>query len=614
MQKAMKANYKQKKEEKENPYSRFEKINGKHPLREVSEDCFVDYQVRTRHGGKVSAFNFALAKEMGLIPKSHPEVLSKKLEKTILETFSIIIINEYDIENDIKFPKKDIRKHPRMATRYLQLQHPNKNGTTSGDGRSVWNGSFKNKGVTWDVQSCGTGATKLSPATQIYGKHFQSGDPSISYGCGYGELDEGLQTLFFSEILNQNGFATERVLAVIEFANNISITVRANKNLLRPSHMFNHLKQGNLEVLKGLVDYYIDRQVANGEWENFPASGARRYDKFLKKQTESFAKMAAKFDDDYIFCWMDWDGDNILMDGGIIDYGSVRQFGLYHDEYRYDDVERYSTSLAEQKEKAKYTVQTFAQIVEYIKSGKRESIKSFKKHNACNQFDKDFEYFKDRTILEKIGFGKNQTDYLLKKQRPLVQDFRKVFRYFESAKSIEGVHEVADGINWNAIFCMRDILRELPQLILVRGEEILEDEFVEIMSSTYATKKDLALNQNRKSKIKLFQTLYLNLVDTSSKGSKCDAAQTLLELTMRSSVINKFDRVTGDSITTVVTKVMNKRPKVSPDEMFQILQDFTFYQNLNPDNILSKPKGEKGKEHKIVKGMLKIVRDYREGI
>jgi transcriptional regulator with XRE-family HTH domain len=48
---------------------------------------------------------------------------------------------------------------------------------------------------------------------------------------------------------------------------------------------------------------------------------------------------------------------------GIIDYGSVRQFGIRHDKYRYDDVERFSTNLNEQKNKARLIVQVFAQLV-----------------------------------------------------------------------------------------------------------------------------------------------------------------------------------------------------------------------------------------------------------
>ena len=132
-------------------YKGFEKINGKHPLQKLSDDIYVNYKARIRKGGKVFYFNFELAREMGLISKDHPNELNKSLESKLLDTFALIIINEYDIENNIKFPEKEIKKNEFMATRYLQLQHPDNIGKNSGDGRSIWNGSVKGKNFFWDV-------------------------------------------------------------------------------------------------------------------------------------------------------------------------------------------------------------------------------------------------------------------------------------------------------------------------------------------------------------------------------------------------------------------------------------------------------------------------------
>ncbi|MCA9467220.1 MAG: hypothetical protein KC643_17490, partial [Nitrospira sp.] len=132
-----------------------------------------------------------------------------------------------------------------MATRYLQLQHPDKTGRTSGDGRSIWNGQIAYRGTTWDVTSCGTGATCLSPATAIEKKFFKTGDcTASSYGCGRSDLEDGMAAALMSEIFHRNGLATERTLAVIEYPKGSSINVRAGTNLLRPSHLFRYLKQG----------------------------------------------------------------------------------------------------------------------------------------------------------------------------------------------------------------------------------------------------------------------------------------------------------------------------------------------------------------------------------
>ncbi|MFA7614508.1 MAG: hypothetical protein WCY48_09755, partial [Candidatus Caldatribacteriota bacterium] len=129
-------------------YHAFERLNGDHPLKKVS-GVHVEYQARRRKGGKVRFFNFELAKEMGLIDEKHSNELNAELEKKILETFSLVIINEWDIENNIKFPQNEILPQTFMATRYLQLQHPDKLGRTSGDGRTIWNGTVEHKGTTW---------------------------------------------------------------------------------------------------------------------------------------------------------------------------------------------------------------------------------------------------------------------------------------------------------------------------------------------------------------------------------------------------------------------------------------------------------------------------------
>ena len=294
-------------------------------------------------------------RRMGLITRDHPQKMNHKLSQTILNTFGIQIINEYDVMHHTPIPKKIIKPNTYMATRYLQLQHPDKTGRTSGDGRSIWNGQISYRGTTWDISSCGTGATCLSPAAARQKKFFKTGDPFVSYGCGYSELEDGIAAALLSEIFYRNGIATERTLAVIEYPKKFSINVRTGTNLLRPSHLFRYLKQGDLAGLRSVVDYFIDRQISNGHWPKHQ-SQKRSYAYLAEYIARRFAEATARFESDYLFVWLEWDGDNILMDGGIIDYGSVRQFGLYHHEYRFDDTDRWSTTIPEQKRKARYIV------------------------------------------------------------------------------------------------------------------------------------------------------------------------------------------------------------------------------------------------------------------
>lgn len=595
-------------------YSSFGRINGEHPFKDQVPQGRVEYKARYKKGGKVSFFNFALAKEMGLIPKNHPHELNPELEKEILQTFSIVIINEYDLINNVKFDESEILPNTFMATRYLQLQHPDKMGRTSGDGRSIWNGSIRNNGITWDVSSCGTGATKLSPACNLNKKFYQTGDPSISYGCGLSEVGEGLETLFFSEVLAQNGFKTERILTIIEHEKGLGINVRANPNLMRPSHFFGHLKQSNLTTLKQVTDYYIQRQVENKAWSQTTFKNEKEKYQYLATQVaKSFAEASAKFEDEYIFCWLDWDGDNILMDGGIIDYGSIRQFGLFHAEYRYDDVERFSTSILEQRQKARYIVQCFAQIADFLITKKKKSLSHFKNHPTLQYFDSYFHECKDRNLTQKIGFKKNHQDLLMKNHRAVVSKFRKAFSYFERSKAKRGMYKVADGITRDAIFCMRDILREIPQLQLTKGKHLTPEEFMEVIKSSYAKRSDLKITDLRKKQIQRFQNGYMALVHAVEKETNTPKNQLLLELTMRASVINKYDRVTGDSISFIVQKVQKLRPKLNPVELFELSKQFTFYQNLNPDQKVI-PHETSSRHKNIMHGFSTIVRECREGI
>ena len=134
---------------------------------------------------------------------------------------------------------------------------------------------------------------------------------------------------------------------------------------------------------------------------------------------------------------MDWDGDNILTDGAIIDYGSVRQFGLYHHCYRYDDVDKFSTTITQQKKKAKYIVQTFAQLADFLITKRKKNLKTFHKHKILQLFDEMFEQTKDELALYKIGFGEKSQKLLLQDKEAIEQlkAFRKICSYFEKVKT-----------------------------------------------------------------------------------------------------------------------------------------------------------------------------------
>ncbi len=479
-------------------YQKFESIDGTHPWREACPDGYVDYPAKHKRGGKVIYFNFDLARELGLIPKEHPDKITKKLEETVLNTFSLQIINEYDWVNKKFFPQDHLTDRLYMATRYLQLQHSSRQGETSGDGRSIWNGVIKTRTKMFDVSSCGTGNTILSPGAQETDKPIETGSEEYGYASGLADLDEMLGSAIMSDIFYRQGLPTERCLTVIDYNNGTAIGVRTAPNLIRPAHIYRYLKKGDHKELKAAFDYFLDRQKYNGYLDE-KVSGKRKYYKALKDITKTYARLSAVMEEEYIFNWLAWDGDNILAHGAILDYGSIRQFSAKHNKYRYEDVDRYSTCLTEQKLEAKRMIQTFAQAVDFVVTGEKKNLDAFVDSKYLKLFDDRFDKDRLYRMLWRMGFTKSQIKKLMKNHQDKVSDFQKVLNYFEDIKTEEGEEKVADGINHPPIFLVRLILRDLPKFVhdnIVADEyPIMEpEEFCSLMAASYVDKQQLPLN------------------------------------------------------------------------------------------------------------------------
>ena len=530
-------------------YERFAELDGRHEWQTAMPNTFVLYPVRKLEGGRLIYFNFTLAKEMGLIPKSHSHMISKKLERAVLDTFCLRIVNEYDQKQNVRYLPQVMKSHPYMATRYLQLQHPNKLGKTSGDGRSIWNGQISHAGVTWDVSSRGTGVTCLAPGFVEANKPLRSGSTRYGYGCGLADLDELIGAAIFSEIFHKNSVQTERVLAVIDIGGGNGIGVRAAPNLMRPAHIFMHLKQSNYEALRHAMDYFIDREYRNGQIR-FSSKHKNRDVLMLKRIVENFARFTAKLDRDYIFAWLDWDGDNVLASSGIIDYGSIRQFGLRHDQYRYDDVERFSTTLNEQKIKAREIIQTFAQAFDFLKYGKKRSFDHFQKHWSPRMFDQELQKSTLTLFLKQIGYDSRQIQFLTDHNLTLVTRFYEAFTVLESTKTRRKTRKVADGINRPAILNMRVALialADLPQPIALR-------ELFSTMLAKSAKGRDRKPTTKLLRRMSYFQQLYFDLRKKAPDFSAKDFAQ-------NAKLVNRPDRITGDALLYIVDEIIVRMRK-----------------------------------------------------
>lgn len=559
-------------------YEKFDSIDGSHPYKELGSEFCLEYPVFNLKKGKVAYFNYDLAKDMGLIAKDHKQKLNPYLEKKILDTFSIQIINEYDVLSKKRIPSHLIKPKKYMATRYLQLQHKNKQGKTSGDGRSIWNGQVKHGKKIWDVSSRGTGVTSLSPGSAESSKPLKTGNTDTGYGCGQAEIDELVSCAIMSEVVYKMGIYTERVLTVIDLGGGVGIGVRAAENLLRPAHAFLFLKQNRWEPLKKVIDYAIATKkyqtpsmyISTQKTSELPTIGKTdTYDTFLNEFCDRFASFAAQLEEHYLFVWLDWDGDNVLMDGGIIDYGSVRHFGSCHNQYRYDDIERFSTNLYEQKTKAKTTVMTMLQAVDFIKTKSRKSIEVFKKHPLMTRFEKHFNEKRLYYFAQKIGI--NERTYAEIASRPeakkaLVKLF-KITRYWENLKTQSSFSKVADGINKNPLCNMRSFFREYPEFkITAKNSHLSMDEFISMTWTQSSPKKSSNIYEKNKKQFEELISCYDNVVNIIAEFKTTDV---LLMLSTQAARWNPSNFLTGNSLIHNVDHILESYSSFNAEDIVQ---------------------------------------------
>lgn len=609
-------------QESENFYTAFGKLDGQHPWMEQVPEGFVAYRVRRLGTGKVAYFNFVLAKEMGLIDAQHPHEMTEELEAKLIETFSIQIINEYDELTKKRIQPESILPHKFMATRYLQLQHSNKQGKTSGDGRGIWNGTVHHRGLTWDVSSRGTGVTCLAPGAVEANRPLKTGDTEFGYGCGLAEIDELLGAAILAEIMHLQGIHTERVLCTLDLGRGYGIGVRAAPNLIRPAHLFLYLKQERHPELKSATDYFIQRQISNKKWTIKSKLGTNAaYEEMTEIVCDSFASFTAKLDIDYVFAWLDWDGDNVLADAGIIDYGSVRQFGIRHDQYRYDDVERFSTNLNEQRKKARLIVQVFLQLADFLKTQKKKPLRSFANHPVALEFDKLFIKYRAERLLFRMGFNQIQRENILKSKTDTFTQFEKVFSFLERAKVSGAQIKVADGVNNPALFNMRNILGTLPQIYLQTKDfsqaRMTEDEFFKSILSVFGKSKNAKMGQKQKFHIQKFQDLYKDLVILAA--GKGRAEHILRGISRRAQALNSEKRITGNALIEIVEAVLTEKKRGLSHDQIQKIVDRFIHDHLNlPEAPISRhhkhSTGAPAVRPDLYSKLLTLVADHRDDI
>jgi hypothetical protein len=308
------------------------------------------------------------------------------------------------------------------------------------------------------------------------------------------------------------------------------------------------------------------------------------------------------------------------MNGAVLDYGSVRQFGLYHHEYRYDDVERMSTTITEQKNKARYIVQTFVQIVDYIVTGQKKAIKGFAGHPALRAFNEIFEATKDAILIQKLGFDDKQRNIIFSRAalRRELRQLRDLLHHFERVQSKRGIYKIDDGVTADAIFCVRDILRELPAHYLQSDSDMPVEQFIEVMKSVYAADQDVRLTRARRIEVEEFQSCYRRLVAAVATCSGQMRHSVLKGMQKRSALINRYDRVTGDALLYAGERLVKSARHMDSHATHAMFTRFVEQQVLKPDYFQANKSGRavlsNDKARRVLRAMLQDVRKLRSGL
>ena len=346
-----------------------------------------------------------------------------------------------------------------------------------------------------------------------------------------------------------------------------------------------------------------------------------RYEKALDYFARSYAKLAALLEEEYIFNWLSWDGDNMLASGAVLDYGSIRQFAAKHDKYRFKDVDRFSASLAEQRGWARTLVQVFAQVMAFVQSGKKENLNNFKNAACLRVFDDAFARERDQRMLWRIGFTDEQISYLMSNAQQEIRDFDRALSYFEDRKVKKGIEKLPDGFTHNPVFLIRNLLRLLPAFYVAQSISRADDTsaympddiFCRSMAASYVGKKDLEITPARAAQVKGFQECYLRLV--AALGGPFDMV--LKTLQERSAVINHRHRITGDAVTWIIEEVIAMKGKIRIDGLQEAIDAFIDSQVLIPGKWQPVP-AEKLQSNTLKSRLLQKIQEnletYKESI
>ncbi len=121
------------------------------------------------------------------------------------------------------------------------------------------------------------------------------------------------------------------------------------------------------------------------------------------------------------------------------------------------------------------------------------------------------------------------------------------------------------------VYSTRDLLRELPARYLEAERLVPAREFLRIAATTYVSRAHLKPTPSRARRARAFQRAYLGLIRSAARLTGKSMRSTLREVASRSSVVNRFARITGDASIDIASRLSRTRRRLDPGAVYAVI-------------------------------------------
>jgi hypothetical protein len=221
--------------------------------------------------------------------------------------------------------------------------------------------------------------------------------------------------------------------------------------------------------------------------------------------------------------------------------------------------------------------------------------------------------------LRQLGLARRDIDAALREEPRWLDDLLRLHHRLERRRSSRGQQRVPDGLTWNAVYCMRDVLRELPAKLLAQAspgsERLSPEDFYRIALSNYASRADRAASPYRRRIALDYQRHYLQAIAWLAQRRRGRPETALASIRAAAEARNPHARMTGDGLTHATRRLTSNRKRLAPEEAYRLVQAFADFQEREPaDRPPSPLDDERPLVRRIHRDLLALAEEYREGL